>query len=220
MDESDTEILIVDDEPMLREQLVQLVAAWGYRVRSASSITEALEMLEAAPPNIILTDLVLPDQMGYALLEYVQARWPLLPVLVMTAYASLESAIEALKQGAYDYMLKPVVPAELSAALSRAQIAVSLQASRQREEHLRHIAEVALTLAHEINNPLAILIGEMQFLLEDSAENAPLQAALGVSLESAHRIADVVRRISALREVNYQEYHGIRLLDLKANEVS
>ena len=219
MTDTNFEVLIIDDEPMLREQLAQLIAAWGYRVRVTGDVAAAMAELEQAPPDIILTDLVLPDQPGYAVLEFVQAHWPQLPVLVMTAYASLESAIEALKQGAYDYMLKPITPPELAAALARAHAAVALQRSRAREEHLRHIAEVALTLAHEINNPLGILVGELQFQLEEPGASRDAHQALEVCIESAQRIADVVRRIAALREVSYQEYHGLRLLDLKVNDV-
>jgi two-component system response regulator AtoC len=213
--ETNFEVLIIDDEPVLREQIAQLITAWGYRVRVTDHVAAALRALEDHPPDIILTDLVLPDQPGYMVLEYVQAHWPQLPVLVMTAYASLESAIEALKQGAYDYMLKPITPPELAAALARAHAAVSLQRSRSREEQLRHVADVALTLAHEINNPLGILIGELRFQLEEVEPNSSLAQGLEVCLSSAQRIADVVRRIGALREVNYQEYHGLRLIDLE-----
>jgi DNA-binding response OmpR family regulator len=219
MPDTSFEVLIIDDEPMLREQMAKLIAAWGYRVRVTGDVASAMAELEQAPPDIILTDLMLPDQPGYAVLEFVQAHWPQLPVLIMTAYASLESAIEALKQGAYDYMLKPITPPELAAALARAHAAVALQRSRAREEHLRHIAEVALTLAHEINNPLGILMGELRFQLEETSAAPDACQPLEVCLESAQRIADVVRRIAALREVSYQEYHGMRLLDLKVNEV-
>jgi DNA-binding response OmpR family regulator len=218
MQETAFEVLVVDDEPTLRAQLGQLLAAWDYRVRTVGDTESALVELDRARPDIILTDLVLPGQPGYALLERAHARWPHMPVLVMTAYASLESAIEALKQGAYDYMLKPITPPELSAALARARTAVALQRAQAREEHLRHIAEVSLTLAHEINNPLAILIGELQFQLEAAGEGTEARQALEISLESAHRIADVVRRIAALREISYEEYHGMRLLDLKSHE--
>jgi DNA-binding response OmpR family regulator len=218
MQETAFEVLVVDDEPTLRAQIAQLIAAWGYRVRAAGDVESALEALDQARPDIILTDLVLPGQPGYALLEQTHLRWPHMPVLVMTAYASLESAIEALKQGAYDYMLKPITPPELSAALTRARTAVALQRAQAREDHLRHIAEVSLTLAHEINNPLAILMGELQFQLEAAGEGAEARQALEISLESAHRIAEVVRRIAALREITYEEYHGLRLLDLKSHE--
>src|SRR5262245_147733 len=114
------EVLIVEDEDILREQVAQLLPMLGYRVRVAADAAAALAELDHSLPDIILTDLMLPDQPGYSVLEQSQRRQPGLPVLVMTAYASLESAIEALKQGAYDYLLKPIMPAELSAALSRA----------------------------------------------------------------------------------------------------
>jgi DNA-binding response OmpR family regulator len=218
MQEHTVEVLVVDDEPTLRAQLAQLIGAWGYRVRAAGDVASALDALDHALPDIILTDLVLPGQPGYALLEHAHTRWPYLPVLVMTAYASLESAIEALKLGAYDYMLKPITAPELSAVMTRARTAVALQRAQAREEHLRHIAEVSLTLAHEINNPLAILMGELQFQLEAAGEGTEARQALEISLESAHRIAEVVRRIAALREISYEEYQGLRLLDLKSHE--
>jgi DNA-binding response OmpR family regulator len=208
------EVLVVEDEAMLRGQVEQLLTVSGYRVRVAQDVSSALAALDHQPPDIILSDLMLPDLPAYTLLERAQSRWPDLPVLVMTAFASIESAVEALKQGAYDYLLKPVTAPELTAALARAANAVSLQRSRARAEHLRHIAEVALTLAHEINNPLAIMMGELQLQLEAGVCDAPCKQAIEVSLESAHRIADVVRRITALQEVAYQEYGGIRLIDL------
>jgi DNA-binding response OmpR family regulator len=208
------EVLIVEDEAVLREQIEQLLVISGYQVRVAEDVASAIVALEQQPPDVILSDLMLPDLPAYALLKYVQERWPDLPVLVMTAYASMESAVEVLKQGAYDYLLKPVTAPELTAALGRATNAVLLQRSRARAEHLRHIAEVALTLAHEINNPLAIIMGELQLQLETGSADMSGRRAMEISLESAHRIAGVVRRISALQEVAYQEHGGIRLIDL------
>lgn len=214
MAETALDVLVVEDDAALRQQTAQLIELWGYRARVAEDTSAALAELDRAPTDIILTDLMLPDQPGYDLMRWSQQRQPAPPVLVMTAYASLESAIEALKQGAYDFLLKPITPPELAAALSRASVAVELQRSRARAEHLRHIAEVALTLAHEINNPLAVIMGELQLQLEEAGR--PIDpAALDISLEAAHRIADVVRKISALREVSYQDYAGLRMIDLE-----
>ncbi|HEU5103308.1 MAG TPA: response regulator [Roseiflexaceae bacterium] len=215
MAEPALDVLVVEDDVALRQQTSQLIELWGYRARVAQDTSAALAELDREPADIILTDLMLPDQPGYDLMRWSQQRQPSPPVLVMTAYASLESAIEALKQGAYDFLLKPITPPELAAALSRASMAIELQRSRARAEHLRHIAEVALTLAHEINNPLAVIMGELQLQLEEAA--GPIdRAALDISLEAAHRIADAVRKISALREVVYQDYAGLRMLDLEA----
>ena len=210
------EVLVVEDDHSLRQHTAQLIELSGYRVRAAADVASAFAELERAPADIILTDLVIGSHPSYELLEWSMTCNLPPPVLVTTAYASLEFAIEALKRGAYDFLLKPITPPELAAALGRAGVAVSLQRARERAEQLRHIAEVALTLAHEINNPLAVIMGELQLQLEDL--DAPIERqALEVCLESSHRIADVVRKFSALRKVSYQDYGGLRLLDLEAN---
>ncbi|HNP86880.1 MAG: response regulator [Chloroflexi bacterium SZAS-1] len=207
------DILIVDDDASICEQTSQLVALWGYRVRTAADISTALAALEQRPADIILTDLLLEHQPDYTLMHWSKAQVSPPPVLVMTAYASLEYAIEALKQGAYDFLIKPMTPPELEAALSRAGMAVSLRQARERHKHLQHIAEVALTLAHEINNPLAIILGELQLQLEEP--DKPFDpVSLQACITATKRIAEVVRMISELHEVAYQEYGGLRLLDL------
>ena len=211
-------ILVVEDDTTLRQQTAQLIEMWGYTVRTAADMAMALAELERLPVDIILTDLMLPDQPGFNLIRWSQQRHPAPPVLVMTAYASLEYAIEALKQGAYDFLLKPITPPELAAAIARAGMAVALQHSRERAEHLRHIAEVALTLAHEINNPLAVILGELQLQLEDPSGVID-RTALDISIEAAHRIAEVVRKIAALREITYQDYAGMRMIDLEVSRV-
>jgi DNA-binding response OmpR family regulator len=208
------DVLVVEDDVALREQAARLIGLWGYGVREAADVAGALAEMERAPADIIVTDLLLPDQPSYHLMQWAQTRHPAPPVLVMTAYASLESAIESLKLGAYDFLLKPITPHELEAALARAGVAVSLQRARNRAEHLRHIAEVALTLAHEINNPLAVIMGELQLQIEDLGQPVE-RATLEACLASVQRIADVVRKISALQEVAYQEYNGMRMIDLE-----
>ena len=210
------DILVVEDDTTLRQQTAQLIEMWGYNVRTAEDTATALAELERVPADVILTDLMLPDQPGYDLIRWSQQHRLAPPVLVMTAYASLERAIEALKQGAYDFLLKPITPPELVAAIARAGMAVALQRSRDRAEHLRHIAEVALTLAHEINNPLGVIVGELQLQLEEPGGTID-RAALEISIAAAQRIADTIRKISALREVTYQDYAGMRMLDLEVS---
>jgi DNA-binding response OmpR family regulator len=207
------DVLVVEDETDLRVQIQQLIDSWGYRVRAAPSVPAAIAALSESPADIILTDLVIPPDSGTQLLHLAQQRWPEVPVLVMTAFATLENAVEALKLGAYDYLLKPFSPHELSAALSRAHSHIQLRRLRVSEERLRHLTAVALTLTHEINNPLAIISGEVQLMLEDTA-NPEMRQSMRVCLEEVARIADVVRRMSAIRDVAYREYSGLHLLDL------
>lgn len=220
MPEADFEVLLVEDEPALREQLARLIESWGYRVRIEHDVDGALAAVEHALPDIILTDLVMPARSGHELLASVFSRWPDLPVLVMTAFATLESAVDALKHGAYDYLLKPFTPQELSAALIRARSTIALRRLREREERLRHVTAVALTLTHEINNPLAVITGELQLMIEDGVAGPEERRAIEICLQSAQRIAEVVRKVAALGEVVYHEYGGMRLLDLTSGAES
>jgi DNA-binding response OmpR family regulator len=208
------DVLVIEDEAILLEHITHVLQLSGYHVRTAHDAEHAIAELDRAAPDIVLVDLILPGQSGYAVLRHAQERYPELPVLVMTAYGSLTSAVEAIKQGAYDYLLKPISPHELQAALTRAANAVALQQSRMRAEQLRYITEVALTLAHEINNPLAVIAGELQLRKETDEPQEDERRMLEVCLEATQRIAKTIRRLTKMHEVVYLEYGGIRLIDL------
>jgi DNA-binding response OmpR family regulator len=216
MAEQSLDVLVVEDATDLRESVVALLLMSGFRVREAATVAEGVSALITRPPDIILSDLMLPDGAGFAVIDQARELNPAPPVLVMTAFGTLERAVEALKHGAYDFLLKPFTPAELTAALARAAAAVALRRTRAHEEHIRHIAEVALTLAHEINNPLAVLLGELMLQREAGPDALFSQQSLRVCIESGQRIAEVVRQIAALRQIRYEDYAGLRLLQLQS----
>jgi DNA-binding NtrC family response regulator len=112
-------ILVVDDEEAERNALARLVGQWGYQVETAASAEEALEMVETWHPAVVITDLVLPEMDGVALLGQLKeaGRPPI--VLVLTGYASVESAVEAMRRGAYDYLTKPVETVRLQVLLEK-----------------------------------------------------------------------------------------------------
>ncbi|MBI4911093.1 MAG: sigma-54-dependent Fis family transcriptional regulator [Acidobacteria bacterium] len=113
-------ILIVDDEPVVRESLEQWFGDEGYAVHAASNGKEALNALAAQPYDLALLDIKMPGMDGMELQGRIKEADPELPVIVMTGYASVETAVRALKQGAYDYITKPVDPDELSHAVGKA----------------------------------------------------------------------------------------------------
>ena len=102
-----TTILVVDDDDVSREMLAELLQQAGYRVLLAPGAEQALAMLEAQPVDLILSDLVMPGMDGMALLKQVVERYPALPFVVVTAYGSVGSAVEAMQAGAADYLEKP-----------------------------------------------------------------------------------------------------------------
>ena len=113
-------VLIVEDELHARTGLTELVQSWGYRARGAADGLEGLEQVTAWTPSIVVTDLKMPRMDGMELLRRV-AEMPLRVVVVMlTAQGSIESAVEAMRTGAWDYLPKPVDPARLKAILESA----------------------------------------------------------------------------------------------------
>ncbi len=114
-------ILVVEDEEDMREVLAQMLAKPGWRVQTAPDGVEALQRLRAERPAVLLTDLNMPRMDGMALLREVNAAFPGLPVVVLTAYGSVPGAVEAMHAGAFDFLSKPVSdPAGLRAVIRRA----------------------------------------------------------------------------------------------------
>jgi two-component system, NtrC family, response regulator AtoC len=103
----DPQILVIDDEAPNREALSLLLSQEGYRVRSAESGEEGLELLRENPFEIIITDLFLPGVSGIDILKKVKEESPYTNVILITGNASAETAVEAMKEGAYDYITKP-----------------------------------------------------------------------------------------------------------------
>lgn len=100
--------LIVDDEPDIRELLEITLGRMKLDTRSARNVKEAREWLAREPFDLCLTDMRLPDGTGLELVQHIQQRHPQVPVAMITAYGSLDTAINALKTGAFDFLTKPV----------------------------------------------------------------------------------------------------------------
>jgi len=113
-------LLIVDDEPRMTQVLGMLAARWGYEHRTASDGVEALKVLEAFPAEVVVTDVKMPLMEGAELLGHIRSRLPETAVIVMTAYATVKSAVEAMRNGAYDYIMKPFDNEELRLTIERA----------------------------------------------------------------------------------------------------
>ena len=103
-----TRILIADDEQIIRESLAYVLRKEGYQVEEASNGMEAFRRHEEKPFDLIITDIEMPEMRGIELLERVTQRTPQTLVMIVTAFASIETAIQALRKGAYDYILKPI----------------------------------------------------------------------------------------------------------------
>jgi len=113
-------ILVVDDETAARRGLVSLLSGWGYAVEEAADGQEALEKAVAGLPSVVITDLVMPRLDGHALLKALREEAPFAAVILLTGQGSIETAVAAMKHGAYDYLTKPVDVARLKLLIPKA----------------------------------------------------------------------------------------------------
>jgi DNA-binding NtrC family response regulator len=101
-------ILIVDDEPNIRQGLAEALQDQGYEIEQAASGEAALELLQMKPFDLVLVDLVMEEMDGIEVLREINRQWPQTEVVIITAHGTIETAVKALKEGAYDYLTKPI----------------------------------------------------------------------------------------------------------------
>lgn len=175
------DVLVVDDEPKIGRLLEQILTAKGCSVRLANNGLEALTQFQQRPADIVVTDIKMPKMTGIELLQELKHLDPLLNVVVITAYPSVDGAVDAMKQGACDFITKPFDITQIQAILFRCQQRLTLN------KQLRHAGEGMLkleelnrrlsdlndlksqflaTISHEINTPLC-LMSEWIYLLSD-----------------------------------------------------
>ncbi len=159
------EVLIVEDEVNIRTALVTMLEKLGHRARAAATGEEALVLLEEAGADLVITDLKMPGIGGMGLLRRVKELWPETEIVVMTAYGSIETAVEAMRLGAYDYLTKPIdrerFPVLVEKALERHVLTTENRQLRDRLETRTRFAEMIgdSEPMHQIYNLIEMVAG-------------------------------------------------------------
>lgn len=141
-------ILIVDDEINLRRSLSMILQRAGFQTATAESAQEALRVLEGGFFNLVILDLKMPGGSGLELLPLLVQAYPEMPVAILTAHATLESAYEAIQKGACDYILKPINPMQMIARIE------SILTSKDQAKHRREILGEMQNLLNELGQQL------------------------------------------------------------------
>ena len=191
-------VLVVDDEKNMRRSLQTLLGDDGYEVRAAESAEEALDLLAGGEFFMVITDARLGGMSGYEFLAAAHSRWPELPVLMLTAYATPKLAVEAIKAGAIDYLSKPFAPEELLHAVARCA---------ERHQLLRENATLRFRTGEIFS--LDQIIGEspkmleLRQLIQTVAPTDTRALILGESGAGKELVAGALHGLSQRRGANY-----------------
>jgi len=186
-------IIIIDDEKRMCDSLAVLLQGEGYQVRSFQKSPEAIESIRNERVDLIITDIKMPQMDGLEILKLVKEIDENIPVILMTGYASLDTAVDAIARGAYDYLLKPVEFTYLELAVKRA-----LEKRRAELARLRLLEELKLS-----NMILQRRMGELNALYE-----------AGKSIGSTANLDELLRQLVTLASTVTEAKTGsIMLLD-------
>lgn len=228
-------ILVVDDETGMRLAVARVLNTFsvkagdeadttvGFDVQVAETGEEALAVIARTVPDILLLDLKLPGISGLDVLKDLSDRGVATLTVMITAYATLETAIDATKRGAYDFLPKPFTPDELRVALRRAvrHLLVQRQARRLAEEKRQVRFQFISVLGHELKAPLAAIEGYLQILRDGTAGADPAVQAQVVE-RALVRAGGMRRLIAELLDLTRIESGQKRreLIEVDAREVA
>lgn len=120
MTSTQPQLLIVDDDPIILDSLAEMLRLDGYDVRTAPGFKDAVAALEQHPASVLICDINMAGGDGFELLRTTRLRWPDTVIVMITGYGTIESAVEAIKMGAYDYLTKPINDDEIRLVVERA----------------------------------------------------------------------------------------------------
>jgi signal transduction histidine kinase len=172
MTSENSRILVVDDEEVIRDICLRSLGKLGYNIALAENGVKALEQLRKTPYDVVFTDFRMPLMNGMELLEAIKRDFAYVEVVMMTAYATIESAIQAMKVGATDFILKPIKPDQIrlvaQKCIERIQLSQENNALRLANKKLTEVQEmknkfIAIT-SHELRTPVSHLKGYLGIL--------------------------------------------------------
>jgi DNA-binding NtrC family response regulator len=191
-------ILIIDDEPEMADSIGLILERAGYEALVETDGRHALETAASERPDVVLTDLRMPELDGLTLMESLKARQVAAPVLVLTGYASVESAVEAMRRGAVDYLSKPFAPEEL---LLRVERALAWGRITEQNRYLRERVEAGGRGAEIVGRSPAL--AEVVRLVEKVAPTDTRILIVGESGTGKELVARAVHRKSRRSELPF-----------------
>jgi len=196
--EAKSKILLIDDEEVVLDSCTQILAGGPYRVATACDGTAGLRLVEEFQPDLVFVDLKMPGISGFEVLEKVRAMDPTIVMVVITGFATISSAVDAMKKGAYDFLPKPFTPEEFRLitrrSLEKRRLVLETIALRQEKEMLReHFAHI---VSHELKAPLSA-VQQSLFALEFELSKMLNESQKEKLQRAKIRIDDLIKLINS-----------------------
>lgn len=196
MDEQ-PKIIIIDDEEIVRDSCIQILMKNNYIIQTASNGLDGVELVKEFHPDLVFVDLKMPGISGFEVLEKIHAFDPTIVTIVITGFATVDSAVDAMKKGSYDFLPKPFTPDELRLitrrGLERRKFSLETIALRREKEILReHFAAI---VSHELKSPLGAVQTNLYVLADDLKDKVTEEQAEKFQ-RLQDRISDLVKLIN------------------------
>jgi two-component system sensor histidine kinase/response regulator len=216
MDESKAKILVIDDEEGIRRGCMRALEPAGYHVEAVGSIAEGRQCLDRGQFDLLLLDVMLPDGKGIELLPYIKKLDSELVVIVITGFATVELAVQAIRQGAYDFIAKPFTPEVLQVTVEQGleKRRLSLDAKRlqrlereaqelaREKEEMERLNEFktsfTLMVAHELRAPVSALLSFLRTMRKGYVSPEKQDEILDRSIDRAEELLALVNDLLSL----------------------
>jgi signal transduction histidine kinase len=199
---SNADILVIEDEKQVRQSYEEMFSYFGYRVDTACNGVEGLRLINKKDYDVVITDLNMPEMNGIEVLKYIKKRKPYIEVIVITGYATLENAIQAMKIGAYDYFTKPIDIEHVRIVISKC--VQQIKAKRENEElkelntklkDLNELKNKFITITnHELRTPITVVKGYLELLeyFQNGNTSPEFKEAMDIISSTMEELVDIV----------------------------
>ncbi|MEJ2626969.1 MAG: response regulator [bacterium] len=183
MSEKDAKILIIDDDESMRDSCTQVLKKTEYTISTAENGEKGLSQAKDFKPDIILLDLKMPGMSGTEVLKRLKELDPRIIIIIITGYATVESAVDSMKQGVYEYLPKPFTPDELRKIVQHGLLRRKclMEAERLREEKEKMRSNFVSLVSHELRSPLSAVQQNLMTMTSGMMGDLPeeMQCTLG-----------------------------------------
>lgn len=213
--EQDKTVLVIDDDEGECYLVEDILFEAGIRVDVAVGGEQAIRCLSERQYPVVITDLRMPDIDGMAVIDFIRKRGMNSLIVVITGYATIDNVIDALRAGAYDYIIKPFSADLMLFTVRRAFDYIAVRNEQYRLMYADKINTLAAAAAHEVFQPLTVIMGEAGAILKAEPKGSETSEMARSILTEARKIRDIVRKLEGLSDYVTKNFPGgHKILDI------